>query len=216
MDMIRCNRVINIMGKQSGYAKQTDTQTREMMTVCRHIKISTNNNAIFNPRRACAEGLRYFVCVCVSVHFRVLPCRAFRHATSGTSGFSGTMAVELLIRRFSKKCFVQKLDRHKLTETKSATLLHVQFFHIRSATRIHNVMTSACMEFHTCAHASVVTAYFQLPISESDTTNCSHILHKISCTTSLMVEANECAVTACTLIRATICLSKLPYTPACL
>ena len=31
---------------------------------------------------------------------------------------------------------------------------------------------------------------------------------------SLMVEANERAVTACTVIRATICLSKLPYTPA--
>ena len=79
---------------------------------------------------------------------------------------------------------------------------------------LQNVMTSACIEFHTCAHASVVTAHFQLPISESDIANCSHILHKISCTTSLMVEANECAVTACTLIRATICLSKLPYTPA--
>ena len=61
------------------------------------------------------------------------------------------------------------------------------------------------MEFHTCAHASVVTAHFQLPISESDIANCSHILHKISCTTSLMVEVNECAVTAGTLIRATIC-----------
>ena len=44
--MMCCNRIINIMGKQSGYAKQTDTQTREMMTVCRHIKISTNNNAM--------------------------------------------------------------------------------------------------------------------------------------------------------------------------
>ena len=38
--------------------------------------------------------------VCVSVHFPVLPCRTFRDATSGTSGFSGTMAVELK-RRFS-------------------------------------------------------------------------------------------------------------------
>ena len=28
------------------YAKQTDTQTREMMTVYRSIKISTNNNAM--------------------------------------------------------------------------------------------------------------------------------------------------------------------------
>ena len=38
--------------------------------------------------------------VCVSVRFPVLPCRTFRHAMSGTSGFSGTMAVELK-RRFS-------------------------------------------------------------------------------------------------------------------
>ena len=88
-----------------------DTETNMKITKALHqwpilkqtqsISLMHVTNTVINPRRTCTRVTVVVLCVCVSVCvpvFSILPSRAFRRPTRGTSGYSAENAVKLKSR----------------------------------------------------------------------------------------------------------------------
>ena len=111
----------------------------QSVLICRRqgsLRMMLGSPSIINPRRACARGLQYLVClsvclcvcVCVCV-FPILAPRAIRRTNSSISDFSAIRAWNIK-RDFSLKRFVPKLWRRLLTSSSSGVVsgILVPFF----------------------------------------------------------------------------------------